>query len=65
MYSEATSLFFVEQRGSYVMLDCAFDMKRDDYVPGYTVSVVPMSPEDRFEEAERLAMLTADFEHLQ
>jgi hypothetical protein len=24
-----------------------------------------MSPEDRFEEAERLAMLTADFEHLQ
>jgi hypothetical protein len=63
MYSEPTSLFFVEQQGAYMMLDCEF-AKRGDYVPGYTVSVVPMSPQDRFEEAERLAMLTADFEYL-
>ena len=56
-----TEVFFVEQNGAYYMLDCQFG-KTGDYVPGYTVSVVPISPADRFEEAERIAMLIADFD---
>ena len=64
IYSDPVSLFFVERDGTYVMLDCEFEVRRGDYTPGYTVSVVPMAPEDRFDEAERLALLTAPFDHL-
>jgi hypothetical protein len=64
IYTDPSSLFFVEQNGTYVMLDCVFGVRRGDYTPGYTVSVVPMAPGDPYDEAERLALLAVSYDHL-
>jgi hypothetical protein len=56
IYSDFSSVFFAEENGTYVVLDCEFG------VTDSTVSIVPKAPRDRWDEAERLALLSASYD---
>jgi hypothetical protein len=35
-------MFYVESNGRYHVYDCVYDVKREDYAPGFTMHVLPV-----------------------